>query len=335
MKKKVIIVASICALFLLILMGVVVSAAVKGNGGEVVTQMSFTKEITVKDHVAQTEDTSYKIVIDKNGEYVFYGKWEADTAGLITGCKIVDEKGKEVFKSTAESCTMNSAPIYMEKGEYVLTLSYISDMKQWADFVGDDFYTNEDYLFAAEGTFTIPYEFRVEKDFNFVGTMIALGMLVGGALAILTVVVIKKGDGVKSEYDERQELIRGRGFKYGFFTILIANYIYYMFWMVESMTFLGPDIALVVTSLLGVCVSACYCIWNDGYFALNEKKECFIVIAIVGGIINMVLGIWAFVSGTAIYNGKLTFSSLNLFCGIMILIVGGVMLLKKIRKEDE
>ena len=72
-----------------------------------------------------------------------------------------------------------------------------------------------------------------------------------------------------------------------------------------------------------------------GYFALNEKKGCFIAIAVVGGMINMVLGVWAFVSGVAFSNGQLTFRSLNLFCGIMILIIGGVMLLKKIRKEDE
>lgn len=335
MKKKVIVATAVIFLFFLVLAGILIYAAVNGGEDRAIVQMNFTKEITVEDHVVQTEETSYQMVIEKSGDYVFYGKWEADVSGLITGCKILDENGKEVFWFTAESCTMNSAPFYLKKGEYTILLCYIASMEQWAEFAGDDFYTNEDYHFAAEGTFTIPYELRVEKDFNFVGTMIALGMLMGGALAIFTVAVIKKGDGVKSEYDERQELIRGRGFKYGFFTILIANYIYYMLWMAESIRFLSPDIALVITTLLGVCVSACYCIWYDGYFALNEKKGCFIVIAVVGGMINMVLGVWSFASGVAIYNGQLTFRSLNLFCGIMILIIGGVMLLKKIRKEDE
>lgn len=335
MKKKVIIVSTAVILLLILLMGIVINAATNDSKGQVVTQMSFTKEISVVDHVAQPEEASYEIEIEDAGDYVFYGKWEADAEGLITGCKIFDETGKEVFMSTAEGCTMNSAPIYMGEGDYTLTLSYITNMEQWAEFVGEGFSSNEDYPFASDGQFTIPYEFRLEKHFSFMGIMMVLGLALGMVLAVLMLSVVKKGDDVKSKYDERQEIVRGRGFKYGFATILVANMLYYMLLLAGLATPMGADIVLVVNSLLGICVCASYCVWNDGYFALNEKIGTFIVIALIGGGINLIMGISAFVSGAAVQNGKFTFRSINLFCGIMVLIICGVMLLKKICKDGE
>lgn len=335
MKKSVIIGSIVVSLFLVILMGITIKASMNGENGQVVVQMNFTRAISVADQVAQPEEASYEIEIEDAGDYVFYGKWEANAEGLITGCKILDETGKEVFMSTAESCMMSSAPLYLAEGEYTLALSYITSMEQWAEFVGEGFCSEEDYPFAEEGQFTIPYEFRLEKHFNSMGIMMVLAMMLGLVLAVIIKSVITKGDDVKSNYDERQELVRGRGYKYGFFTVIVANLLYYMMQQAGIGFSMSGDIAMVVNMLIGICVCACYCIWNEGYFALNEKIGTFIVIVLIGGGINLIMGIHGFISGAAMQNGKYTFYIINLLAGIMILIICGVMLLKKICRDRE
>lgn len=335
MKKKMIIGSIVVSIFLMILMGLTIKAAVSGENSQVVAQMNFTREISVTEHVAQPEEASYEIQIENAGDYIFYGKWESNAEGLITGCKILDEMGNEVFRATAESCTMNSMPLYLTEGEYTLTLSYISSMEEWAEFAGEGVYSGEDYPFASEGKFTIPYEFKLEKHFDFMGIVTALGMVLGLVLAVIFKSVIMKGDDVKGNYDERQELVRGRGYKYSFYTMMITTFLYYVMQLSGIGLPMSGDIAMVVTMFIGICVCACYCIWNEGYFALNERIGTFIVIALIGGGINLIMGISAFISGAAVQNGKYTFRSINLFVGIMILIICGVMLLKKICGDRE
>jgi len=333
MKKKVIMVATAAILFLVILMDI----AINNIPGQVVTQMSFTKEISVVNHETQPKEASYEIVIEDAGEYIFYAEWKPDIPGLLTGCKIYSEAGEVIFSATADSCMMSSVPLQMEEGKYTLTLTYIASMEQWKAFFDEDSDGEYEYDFASDGQFTISYEFRLEKHYSLIGNIVILAFILGLALIVLIKSVTTKGDDVKSKYDERQELVQGRGYKYGFFTILVTSLIYHMFSMAGMMTFMNADIALEINCFLGICVCVSYCIWNEGYFALNDRIGTFIVIVLIGGVINLIIGIVAFVSGAAMQNGRLTNPSINLFVGIIVLIICGVMLLKKICKarEDE
>lgn len=60
------------------------------------------------------------------------------------------------------------------------------------------------------------------------------------ALLVLLLLKTTKNDGsIKCKYDERQELVRGRGFKYALFTI---------------------------GAIIGMMVYVIYAIWNEAYF---------------------------------------------------------------------
>ncbi len=58
---------------------------------------------------------------------------------------------------------------------------------------------------------------------------------------------------------------------------------------------------------------------------------CFAIIALV----NLGMGIMSFVQGYGIENGSLTFGSINLFCGIMILVIMGAIWCKHIKDSWE
>lgn len=158
---------------------------------------------------------------------------------------------------------------------------------------------------------------------------IIIGALVGGVLAIVIMKVLKKDKSMKCKWDERQLLARGNGFKYGFFTMIILLVIYGF----SSVLIKKYPIDASAVSILIVCVAVTvyvvYCIWQEAYIALNENQNRLMVVFIVIGGVNLMLGIMALVGGDAFTDGVLNIRSSNLFCGGMILIAFVTILLKK------
>ncbi len=145
---------------------------------------------------------------------------------------------------------------------------------------------------------------------------------------VATSVVTVKGDTVKEIYDERQILVRGRGFKYAFYAMLISNTMCGIFGVTGFNMKMDGNIILVLNALLGVCVYAIYSIWNDGYFALNKRIERTIGINLFIGAVNL-----AIASPVFIYRDVLRPQIINLLCGIMMLVFGIVLVLKKYWKD--
>lgn len=333
-KKKIILATSVA---LTVLLAIIVLFVV-GVFQVPSIRLEASAEVLVENGVAQPEQIEKKLVIDKAGQYSLDAEWEAGTPGLITGCTITDEKGEIVIRFTAESMYMTSGYMELETGEYTLTLDFITSQEKWNQFceVEDgDVNAEENYQFAQNGQWDMEYRFNLEREESAMHTGVVLGMIFGLILVALIVTLAKKGDDVQYKFDERQELARGRGFKYAFFTMLISNLFIFGLKMAEVLTFAGTEVVLVFTSVLGISVYACYCIWNDAYFALNENRKVIIIVMVVGGILNLILGIWAILDGSAWKDGQLTFRCLNLICGIMLLVVGAAIILKKVLKDGK
>lgn len=87
------------------------------------------------------------------------------------------------------------------------------------------------------------------------------------AFFIFLFILFKFGN--KAHYDERQELIRGRGFKYGFLTMMFVNAILAF---VVSEIQLSPKFLLLASIFAGLWIFSIYVIWNSAYFAINQPK---------------------------------------------------------------
>ncbi|MBQ8326608.1 MAG: hypothetical protein IJX86_06010 [Lachnospiraceae bacterium] len=338
MKKRIVIGS---LLVIIVLISVMVVTLGKSDLGTVCSQ-SFSMEVAVTDYVADPDTFETEIVIEKEGDYVFRAEWAPSEEGLTTGCMITGENGEIYFASTAEACNLSSKSIELKEGKYTLTLAFIASKERMeaflesADYSEDTWdvpYTGE-HEYAKEGNFSIDYKLWFEKEDTALVVGLIVGVLVGLAIVAIILTLTKKGKEVKCKFDERQELVRGRGFKYAFFTILIGNAVVFLLETAQISLYMSAGIAAMIIALLGICVYANYCIWNDGYFALNERVGSLIVIFIVMGLFNLGLGILAFVDGRAVQNGELTFQSMNLFCGIMALEICGVLFLKKIKDRE-
>lgn len=302
---------------------------------------SGTRVISVVDGVATPQESTFSFTLKKDGTYLIDTAIKANEPGIIIGYLLSDEDGNTLLVFSAESCTIDCSPRKLAAGDYTLTLHYFTNQadadKFFEKYEGSntdtpskDETTDWNYDFIKNGEREITYSLVIEKSYNLLHLSFVFGVLIGLIFVVILLTVTKKGDSLRCKYDERQELAKGRGFKYAFFTMLICNFIVFLLNLIEMLPFADISIWIAIICMASISVYVCYCIWNDAYFALNENCKSLIIIFSIGGIANLGLGILAFIRNVAIQNGKITFQSLNLFCGIMFLVIFATMFLKKI-----
>ena len=150
---------------------------------------------------------------------------------------------------------------------------------------------------------------------------VCCGIVVGLIFVILILKLTKTDGSIKCKYDERQMAIRGRGYMYGFFTFMAGNAVYILADIggVEFPCELSVGLMLVL--LLAIFVMATYCIWNEAYFSLNENRKRLMIAFGIIACVNIALGVMYLAGDEMIVQGKLTFRVINLFCGIMMLLL--------------
>lgn len=87
--------------------------------------------------------------------------------------------------------------------------------------------------------------------------------------------------------------------------------------------------------LTGCIVYVVYCVWNDGYFSMNENMPRVLFVLGFIGLMNIILGVRAILQGDIIEDGILTISSTNLSCGLMIFVLLIVVAIKHVRSKNE
>ncbi len=159
---------------------------------------------------------------------------------------------------------------------------------------------------------------------------ILAGIFVGLIIAAILIKAMNKDGKLKTEYDEMQERVRGKAYKYGFFTAMILEAI--------QAVLADSEIGLPITAfalhfsaiLIAVLVQVTYCIWNDAYVGLNSNMTRFGVFAVVISLINFLVALGAATHGQMLVNGQLQDPFINLICGILFIIIGIEMFVKKI-----
>ena len=164
-------------------------------------------------------------------------------------------------------------------------------------------------------------------------------LLVFVAIFVVRMIVSKKLGGVptgKCNFDERQELVRGKAFKYGFFTMMACNIILGF----------GPDIlevelpmansvAMFLSLAIGLVVFASYAIWNEGYFSLNERPKSMMILFGFIAVVNTISAIMNYHQGKMFADGKLTFFAMNAVCAGMFVLIFIVLFAKSIARKHE
>lgn len=158
---------------------------------------------------------------------------------------------------------------------------------------------------------------------------IALGVLVGILLVWILLKLTKNNGKIKCEYDERQEIVRGRGFKYSYFTLLLYMALYALLTLSEVALPVDNYMIMLIGLILSVTVQVIYCTWNEAYISLNANPKKLLVAFTAVGLVNLAIGVLSLIRGNLIENGILTFRAANLLVGIMCFLICLFVVLKR------
>lgn len=164
-----------------------------------------------------------------------------------------------------------------------------------------------------------------------------VGMFVGILVVAVFLKFTKTDKSAKWNYDERQKMVRGKGYEYGFFSMLILNVFLTVLRIGEIRLPVKDSVIHFMSIVVGVGVYAGYCILKDGYFALNENKKAVIVLFVVVGILNLLSGVHSMWDGSIIENGMINENAINLLCAMLFLGIFIVLMIKRMitkRAED-
>lgn len=142
------------------------------------------------------------------------------------------------------------------------------------------------------------------------------------------------------EYDERQLAIRGRGYSYAYFTVMILSILYVSTKNIISVP-ISSELISVIILLISVIVFITYTIFNDAYgnYKYHNYKKLFILYTVMF-LLNLVYLRSSVVNHALIKNGVLRFREgmdlvLSIFFLILILNLVIKMFVDKCKKDEE
>ena len=306
-----------------------------------------TKKTTLKVNViVENGEATYrsftgKFNISRAGTYDIAVKWwpEEDT-GVISGFVLYDLDGSIMHFCTGQAVQAGFVPTRLEKAEYSFDILIFASEEEVDNFLRkcDEDYTSSGDKFEGykDGMWEIEYTASATLSTNWMVLVFFAGCIMYGLL--MTLIVFRMCHEGKPEYDERQKLVNGKAYEYGFYTMLALCVTYIFAWFTGvADEFLSPGVAVALITLIVAAVVGIYNVVNDGYIAVNAYEGR--VIAALSGIlaVNILATIGGIRTGRLIEDGKLGLSSVNAFCGLLMLALIVAIVIKKAcnKREDD
>ena len=163
-----------------------------------------------------------------------------------------------------------------------------------------------------------------------------IGIIIGIVLGLILIAVITKISNsdfrTTTKYDERQVIVRGNGYKYGFWTMAILMLSYSFFeWGYPEIAERIPVQRFYVyfmIMLISVLIHTGYCIFNDGYFGINNNRRRWYVSFLCIGLANVLIGYANAARGKIWEDGKLGTPMISFSCGLAFVVIGIMIVIK-------
>jgi hypothetical protein len=170
-----------------------------------------------------------------------------------------------------------------------------------------------------------------------------LGFVVGMLLCIIITLVVcfvllsilNTDRRAKTVYYERQQMVRGKGYKYSFYTIIGLLVLLITFDVGDIQLPIKHSVLYFCVIVVGIMVHTTYCIFNDGYFGLNNPPKLYYISFIVIGLMNVLIGILNGLKTGFTDDGMLDTPVINFLCGMMFVVLGISILIKKLMVKDD
>ncbi len=163
----------------------------------------------------------------------------------------------------------------------------------------------------------------------------AAGILAGVIVGLIIVMVFFKlsnsNKKMKTEYDERQQLVHGKAYKAAFYSFIVYEFLMMLIGVSEIELPVESHILHFGSIILSCTVLACYNIWHGAYWGLNNNRKRYAILFLVAAVINSIPVIAALKSGDILGTALI-----NLAVLVMMLVLSVLLLIKQVAgKEDD
>lgn len=311
--------------------------------------MEYTKIVTTicPDDKNENSPIPSILKISKDGTYYMEVCWmPEEEAGFITGLVLENMAGDTLFAVAADKTDCRSADLELAEGEYKATLYFITSKEEAEAFMEDYALEYSDksiekYDFAKSGTYERQFIFGFQQAHRLSPAKLGLcvGLVAGMILVAIFALVTKRGNSAKSEYDERQQEIRGRASQYSFGTLIILDAVIALLHILEIEIPVSVEMEFFCSIIIALSVQITYCLFHDAYFSLNEKKTSLAISYVLIYLLNAAVSVKEIREKLLIVDGKLAYTSLNLVVVGFLTYVGIIIWIKsymdKRRRSDE
>jgi len=134
-----------------------------------------------------------------------------------------------------------------------------------------------------------------------------IGILTGIIVAFIVLFIFYRKEKNLNKYDERQMMIRGRGYSYAFYVNLILGVLYGIF-QEDFPVQIPPGIIIITILLISGMVLSTYLIFNDAYWGYKYYKfKTFFGFYIAMFMLNFIQVFNVIATKKVFVNGKLQF----------------------------
>lgn len=165
-----------------------------------------------------------------------------------------------------------------------------------------------------------------------------IGILVGIAVAIgifAVIAAIGKKRGRSGQFDERQELVRGKAYQHAFFAVMLYSALYGLLVVMADHPLMEDGLSALVAMFVGIAVFAVESIARDAFFTAKNRPKSYIIlyIAVIFSQIVNIIGNYS--EGPFVENGVLTMRVLPVVCAAVFTVVLAAILVKAVQKPKE
>lgn len=149
---------------------------------------------------------------------------------------------------------------------------------------------------------------------------VVAGVLIVAAAALTVYFLFKKKSG-PAKYDERQQVIRGKAYKYAFLILFSYSMLNGLFQLATGIEWADA----MTSSFIGVCISGTVfvitCIKNDAYFAINQNPKTYYILFSGIFLLNLSIGMQNLSRSSTMFikDGKLNFYVQNFIAAAVML----------------
>ena len=171
---------------------------------------------------------------------------------------------------------------------------------------------------------------------NYAGIGFVVGLMFAAVLCVILFKFANSNRKIKSEYDERQEAIRNKGYRYSFYTVLALEAVMTIL-SVSEVTFAFPVYLVHLGIILAGCLVLCvYCIWNDVYWGLNNNRKRYTAIVVIAIVMNIIPIIAGIANGSIVKGGAVdSLPVMNIMVIVWMAIIGLAAIAKKLFAKNE